>query len=219
MSNILVVDDEKALVALMKNILEKEHHVVTAITDPMEVLKVNLNQFQLIILDIMMPGIDGYSLCMKIRDKVDCPIIFLSAKSMEQDIVKGLSLGADDYLVKPFGADELRMRVQAHLRREMRQKRYLLDFGDIQLDLSGKQFLYKGEPVQLTKGEYGICEVLAMNPGQVFSREKLYEKVFGYDGEGDSDSIMQHVKNIRTKLSALGISPIETVLGIGYKWK
>ena len=218
MANILAVDDEKAVLALIKNILQKDGHVVTAVQNSDEVLQIQLGKFDLILLDVMMPGIDGFSLCGEIRGKVDCPILFLTAKSMENDIVVGLGEGADDYIAKPFGAKELRARVNAHLRRERRQRRNVLCLGEINFDLSGKEVSVCNKPVPFTKGEYEICEFLAENRGQVFSKERIYESVFGIDGESDSSAVVEHIKNIRAKFNKFQVSPIETVWGIGYKW-
>lgn len=218
MANILAVDDEKAVLALIKNILQKDGHVVTTVFSPDKIAGLQLGKFDLILLDVMMPGVDGFTLCRDIRDKVDCPILFLTAKSMENDIMAGFSEGADDYILKPFGAGELRARINAHLRREKRQRRSVLCMGDIHFDLSGKEISVRGELVPFTKGEYEVCEFLASNRGQVFSKEKIYELVFGTDGDSDSSAIVEHIKNIRAKFSIFKISPIETVWGIGYKW-
>lgn len=218
MANILAVDDEKAVLVLICNILQKDGHIVTCASKPDEILNMQLGKFDLILLDVMMPGIDGFTLCREIRSKVDCPILFLTAKSMEGDIVKGLGEGADDYVSKPFGAFELRARVNAHLRREKREKRSMLCLGSISFNLSGKEIMVNDKAVSFTKGEYEICEFLALNRGQVFSKEKIYDSVFGLDGESDSSAITEHIKNIRAKFAKCNVSPIETVWGIGYKW-
>lgn len=218
MANILAVDDEKAVLALIRNILQKDGHIVTCVSDPNEILNLQLGTFDLMLFDVMMPGIDGFTLCREIRGKVDCPILFLTAKSMENDIVEGLGEGADDYISKPFGAFELRARVSAHLRREKRERRSMLCLGDISFNLSGKQIMVQDKAVSFTKGEYEICEFLARSRGQIFSKEKIYESVFGLDGESDSSAIVEHIKNIRAKFAKCNVSPIETVWGIGYKW-
>ena len=149
---------------------------------------------------------------------MDCPILFLTAKAMENDVMVGLGEGADDYILKPFGAGELQARIDAHLRREKRQRREVLCMGDVHFNLSGKKISVRGEPVPFTKAEYEICELLAMNRGEIFSKEEIYESVFGFDGESDSCTIVVHIKNIRAKFSKFQVSPIETVWGIGYKW-
>lgn len=218
MANILAVDDDPAILALIQNILRKDGHAVTAITEPGKLFNLQLGRFDLILLDVMMPGIDGFMLCRIIRDRIDCPILFLTAKSMESDIMAGLNEGADDYLLKPFGAGELRARITAHLRRENRPKHSALCLGDIRFDLSAKTVTVNGRTVPFTKGEYDICEFLARNRGQVFSKEKIYETVFGFDATGEGSAVAEHIKNIRAKFSAEQVLPIETVWGIGYKW-
>lgn len=218
MAHILAVDDEKAVLALIKNVLQKDQHAVTAVSDPEKILELQLGDFDLILLDVMMPHVDGFALCREIRSKVDCPILFLTARTLETDIMTGLGEGADDYILKPFGAGELQARVSAHLRRERRQRRDVLSIGEIHFNLSGKVVSVQGEAVALTKAEYEICELMAKNRGQIFSREEIYEAVFGYDGESDNNTIVVHIKNIRAKLSKFQVSPIETVWGIGYKW-
>lgn len=219
LANLLAVDDDPAVLALTKNILEKDGHLVTTISSPAEVLNLQLGAYDLILLDVMMPEMDGFTLCRKIRSKVDAPILFLTAKSMEQDIMTGLGEGADDYIIKPFGAGELRARVHAHLRREKRERRNLLCLGEITFNLSGKELMVGDHIAALTKSEYAICEFLALNRGQVFSKDQIYDSVFGYDGNSDYTTIVEHIKNIRAKLKRLGAAPIETVWGIGYRWR
>ncbi|WP_340394366.1 response regulator transcription factor [Paenibacillus sp. FSL E2-0190] len=218
MANILIIDDEPDILALVNNILSKDHHRVTIKTSARHMPLNEYSTFDLILLDVMMPDIDGFELCTQIRDIVDCPILFLTAKSMETDIMFGLSVGADDYIVKPFRAGELKARVNAHLRRENREKNHMLSASGVKFNLSAKEIFVDKEKINLTKSEYQICEFLARNKGQVFSKEQIYESVYGYDRESDSSTITEHVKNIRNKLSAREVSPIETVWGIGYKW-
>ena len=187
--------------------------------DPLEVRKLSLSDYSLILLDVMMPGIDGFSLCREIRDLADCPIVFLTAKSGEADVLLGLGLGGDDYLKKPFGAEEIRARVNAHLRREQREKKNAVEVSGFRFYLGAKQMEKDGQVLPLTKGEYAICEYLALHHGQTLSKEQIYEGVFGYDAEGDSSVIAMHVKNIRQKAEDFGKIPIQTVWGIGYTWK
>jgi len=218
MTKILVIDDEPDILSLVRNILIKDDYDVIIKTDARGISLDEYTNYDLILLDVMMPEVDGFELCKQIRDVVDCPILFLTAKSLENDIMYGLGIGADDYITKPFSMGELRARVHAHLRRENREKRSVLSVSGVKFDLHGKEIIINEEKVNLTKSEYLICEFLARNKGQVFSKEKIYDKVYGYDGESDSSSITEHIKNIRGKLGALGITPIETVWGIGYKW-
>lgn len=219
MAKILAVDDEESVLALIANALNAQGHLVTGVTDSKAVLDLNLGEYELVILDVMMPDMDGYALCRQIRQTVDCPILFVTAKAMEEEQIYGFSVGADDYITKPFSVGELRARVDAHLRREMRERRSMMHMQDMSFNLSGKELLVCGEKVPLTKSEYEISEFLARHKGQVFSKDKIYESVFGYDGESDSSAITEHVKNIRAKLSRFGFAPLETVWGIGYKWK
>lgn len=219
MANILVVDDDIAMLDLIKNTLSKNNHYVKTISNPNTVLSENLNFYQLIILDIMMPDINGFELCHKLRGNVDCPILFLTAKSDEADIVKGLGIGADDYLTKPFGIQELRARVNAHLRRESREKINSFYVGNIRFSLASKECYISENRIQFTKSEYDISEYLALHHGQTFSKEQIYEAVFGFDRESNVSVIVEHIKNIRAKLSSYGEEPIKTVWGVGYRWE
>ena len=220
MARLLVIDDEKAILDLVKNSLEKDGHIVTVCESVADVTINTLKNYDLILLDIMMPDVDGFMFCKKIRGIVDCPILFLTAKVMETDIIYGLGIGADDYITKPFRIGELRARVTAHLRRERREHHNTLGFEqEIKFDLSSKELFIKGKKVDLTKSEYEICEYLARNRGQVFTREQIYEAVFGFDGNSDNSTIATHIKNIRSKLAGYGVTPINTVWGVGYRWE
>ena len=194
MANILVVDDDKAILDLIENILSKSNHFVKKIDKPEKVLSEDLSFYNLIILDIMMPEIDGFQLCSKIRIQVDSPNLFLTAKSDEADIIRGLGLGADDYLTKPFGVQELRARVDAHIRREEREKTNYINIGDVKLLLSSKECFVLDNRVSLTKSEYEISEYLALNRGQVFSKEQIFESVFGFERESNLSIIAEHIK-------------------------
>ena len=219
MANILAVDDETAILTMIQKILSRDGHQVTVVSDSQMLEAVQLEQFDLILLDIMMPGKDGFTVCKEIRGKTDCPILFLTAKTQEQSLVYGLQTGADDYICKPFGANELRARIGAHLRREHREHYVRLSVPNAKFNLSSKELTVNGTVMQLTPAEYEICEFLARSKGQVFSREQIYENVFGYDGESNDSTIITHIKNIRIKLEQAEYSPIKTVWGIGYKWE
>jgi len=218
MAKILVVDDDAEILALIRNALKKEYEVST-VQMPKQELAGELNIFDLIILDVMMPGTDGYTLCSSIRDKVDCPIIFLTAKALEDDVVYGLSVGADDYLKKPFSLSELRARVAAHLRREKREHVQVFERNGIRFYLQDRHVMYNEQTIPFTKSEYDIALFLAKNKGQIFSKEQIYEQIYGFDKAGNDSAITEHVKNIRRKLSEHSLDLIETVWGIGYKWK
>lgn len=218
MANILVVDDDKSILDLIENILRKSNHYIKKIDNPEKVFSEDLNFYHLILLDIMMPEVNGFQLCSKIREQVDSPILFLTAKSEEGDIIKGLGLGADDYLTKPFGVEELRARVDAHIRREQREKINYITIGDVSFSILGKECFVSDNKVPLTKSEYEISEYLALNRGQVFSKEQIFESIFGFERESNLNVIVEHVKNIRAKFNQFGMEPIETIWGVGYKW-
>ena len=219
MAKILVVDDDAAILDLVGNVLNKDGHFVTKVSNPLKINMEKVTNYDLILLDIMMPGMDGFSLCLKIRELVDCPILFLTAKTEESSLVNGLSLGADDYICKPFGVMELRARIAAHLRREHREHSVRMVLGRVCFHLSLKQMTVDNKEIPLTKTEYEICEFLARNCGQIFSKEQILEQVFGFDSESNDNTITTHIKNIRLKFSDYNCMPIKTVWGIGYKWE
>ena len=219
MAKILVVDDEQAILVMIRKILAMNGHDMVTCEQSMKVPEMDLSVFDLIILDVMMPDKDGFTLCQEIRASIDCPILFLTAKTDENGIVEGLMAGADDYIAKPFGKKELIARVNAHLRRERREKVSRISFSECYFNLSSKELYVREKAISLTKTEYLICEYLAKHPGQVFSREQIYEAVFGLDGDSFDSTIAMHIKNIRTKLEAVNYAPIKTVWGIGYKWE
>ncbi|MCI9493401.1 MAG: response regulator transcription factor [Lachnospiraceae bacterium] len=219
MKKILAVDDEQDIRNLLKECLELEGYLVYTAKNGMEAMENIRRNPDLIIMDVNMPDMDGYTVCGKIRDYVDCPILFLTARTQEQDKVSGFQAGGDDYIVKPFGMDELLARVEAHLRREERRQKqrnvYLK--GSLAIDFSGRQVLVDGEDAGLTKTEFAIVELLAAHSGQVFEKEQIYERVRGFDGEADASIIAEHVRRVRQKIDK-GTKHIETVWGVGYKW-
>lgn len=219
MSRILAIDDDRAILDTLVRVLERDGHAVTAVFRPENVPQLGLSRFDLILCDVMMPVLDGFELVRRIRDLVDCPIVFLTAKVAEEDAVYGLGLGADDYLRKPFGAAELRAKVAAHLRRERREHHNALDFGRIRIDLRACELLVDGARVPLTPSEYEICEFLARHAGQTFSRSQIRESVFGWTNDSDDATVTVHVGKARAKLKAAGADPIQTVWGMGYKWQ
>lgn len=219
MPKLLVVDDDLDMLELVRKALEKDGHQVDTEADAAAVHPARCRLYDLLLLDVMMPGEDGFSLCRRIRGEVDCPVLFLTAKTEDAALVRGLGLGADDYIKKPFSIAELRARVNAHLRREVRQPTRILSRGGVRFDMQAKEAEADGHTLPFTKGEYAICEHMALYTGQVFTKDQLYEAVFGFDAEGDPSAIAEHIKNIRAKLKAADLSPIETVWGVGYKWR
>ena len=223
MSNekILVVDDDKNICELLRLYLVKEGYGVTIANDGTAALQeFDKLHPDLVLLDVMMPGEDGFATCRRIRAITQAPILFLTARTDEQSVLTGLGIGADDYLTKPFRVAELRARVAAHLRRQNRTPSHKITRGGVALDLSAKEASVGGTPLHLTKSEYAICELLALHAGQTFSKEQIYEAVFGYDGTADDTAITQHIKNIRAKLRAAGAGEVlQTIWGVGYQWQ
>jgi two-component system, OmpR family, lantibiotic biosynthesis response regulator NisR/SpaR len=218
---ILIVDDEPDIRQLLKDYFEIQGYYVMMARNGMEAVDKASTGPDIILLDINMPVMDGLEVCRRIRMHVSCPILFLTARITEQDKVNGLMIGGDDYIIKPFSIDELGARVTAHLRREARgnRKETVKFTGDLTINLSERCLYYKEEELTLTKTEFDILEYLCMNKGQVFSKERIYEKLWGYDSEGDSNIVTEHIRRVRLKLSKYIKQPlIETVWGVGYKW-
>ena len=216
---ILVIDDDIDLLKMIRTILCKNYQVDTfMMPNPIDPNK--LKVYDLIILDVTMPEISGFEFLKKYRDIIDSPILLLTAKDFEKDKIEGFALGADDYITKPFSINELRARVEAHIRRERREKHVRIIDSMVSCDLQFRQVFCFDSEVNLTSSEYAICELLLKNKGQVFSKEKIYIKLYGYDGNGDSNtSITERIKLIRKKFTSLGINPIKTIWGVGYKWE
>lgn len=218
---ILIADDDPELVKMLQTFFELRKYTVITAVDGAETLKKVEIRPDIILLDINMPRIDGIEVCRRIRDKVSCPILFLTARADEQDRVNGLMSGGDDYILKPFSLKELEARITAHLKREERHRgkaTYRFQ-GDLTIDYSAKTVQVSGQNVELTKLEYGIVEFLSMNPGLVYDKERIYEKVCGYDAEGDSRVITELIRRIRKKLQKhTDTEYIETVWGMGYRW-
>lgn len=219
---ILIIDDNIELLKMLKNFFEIKQYSIIMAENGLDALEKIKSAPDIILLDINMPKIDGLEVCRRIRDKISCPIIFLTAKAEEQDRVNGLLSGGDDYILKPFSLKELDARIAAHLKREERHKNkseYRFQ-GELSIDYTEKKVQIENNYLDLTKLEYGIIEFLSMNPGQVFDRERIYEKVCGYDAEGDSRVITELIRRIRKKISQCTQTEyIETVWGIGYRWK
>ena len=221
---IMVVDDSRVIYAEMKKMLEgSDIEIIGYCRSGEEALEqYGTMKPDLVTLDIVMPGMDGIEVCRRIRDMVSCPIIFLTAKVEEQDRVMGLLSGGDDYVLKPFSLKELDARIIAHLKREERlhRKKEQRFYGELVIDYASKCAHIKGNALELTKLEYEIIEFLSMNPEMVFDKERIYEKISGYDTEGDSRVVTELIRRIRNKIKRYTKHEyIETVWGMGYKWK
>lgn len=218
---ILIVDDEPGIVAVVQNYFEMAGYRTITAHSGTEAMKKLAQSPDIVLLDINMPDMDGLAVCQNIREHITCPILFLTARIETSDKIKGFSVGADDYIVKPFDLDELGARVAAHLRRENRKQEQsiLRFFGDMVIDYTKREITINQKSITLSKKEFDIVELLSTHVGQVFDRERIYEKVWGLEGDGNNDTIMEHIRKIRNKFATVTMhSYIETVWGVGYKW-
>ncbi len=223
---ILIVDDEKLLVKGIKFNFEQEGFTVETAYDGEEALKLARDKsIDLIILDLMLPKIDGLSVCQKIRDFSKVPIIMLTAKAEDMDKILGLEYGADDYLTKPFNILELKARVKAILRRSQSAgdsgKTTSVSAGNVELDYNFRKVRVENRWIELTSKEFDIMDLLVCNPGKVYSREHLLDIVWGYDYPGDIRTVDVHVRRLREKIEPNAAEPtyILTKWGVGYYFK
>ena len=222
---ILLVEDEKAIRDAVAAYLEREGYWVVGVGDGQSAIEeFEKHQFDLVVLDLMLPKIPGERVCRTIRDTSDVPIIMLTAKGEIEDRIIGLELGADDYLIKPFSPRELVARVRALLRRahiDSEPQREVFEYGDLTIDITGHKVLVKDEEVDLTASEFKLLTTLSRYPGRVYSRMELVEKVLGYDFEGYERTIDSHVKNLRAKIGDNPRNPkwLHTVHGVGYRFE
>ncbi len=223
---ILVVDDEKKILEVVEAYLEKEGYEVITAEDGKQAMDLfNTENPHLVVLDLMLPGLSGEEICSRIRTSSDVPIIMLTAKNEENEKLEGLSIGADDYLTKPFSPRELVGRIRALIRRAYRQNNVMADYlvfnqGDLEVNIKKMSVKKKGQQVILTPNEFKVLNTLLTNPGQIFSREQLVEKIFGLDYDGFDRTIDTHIKNLRQKIEDDSKKPIYiiTVYGMGYKF-
>ena len=219
---ILIVDDEKMMTELLTDHLQDCGYETMAANSAGEAIALLPKQPDLIILDINMPGMDGLELCRNIRSHITCPILFVTARITEQDKINGLQYGGDDYITKPFSLGELSARVAAHLRRDERNRMRssVLTSNGLIVNLSQRLVSWNGQEIAFSKREFDLIAFLMTNANQVFDKERIYEMVWGYDAEGDSNVIKEYVRKIRARLREVtGQEYIETVWGVGYKWK
>jgi two-component system response regulator VicR len=222
-NKVLIVDDEKPIVDILKYNLVKEGYNVLVAYDGEQAINTAIKENpDLILLDIMLPKKDGFSVCKQLREKLACPIIMLTAKGEEVDKVLGLELGADDYITKPFSMRELMARVKANLRRiamlSPMDEQQIIKIGNLELDLKSYQLRKNGEPLALTFREFELFKFLASRAGQVFSREKLLEEVWGYEYYGDIRTVDVTIRRLREKVEDDSANPVYilTKRGIGY---
>jgi DNA-binding response OmpR family regulator len=225
--HVLIVDDEPGIIRLISMYLEREGFQTAGARTGGEALDlIQRNPPSLVVLDIMLPDIDGWEVCREIRKVSDVPIIMLTAREGDEDKIVGLEIGADDYVTKPFVPRELVARVKAILRRvrttvPQDQASTVLDYGALTIDTAKREVRLDGEKLTLRAKEYDLLVELARRPGVVFTREKLLQDVWGYDFYGDSGTIDVHVRRLRAKLNDDSSNPrfIETVWGVGYRLK
>ncbi|BCB36191.1 two-component response regulator yvrH [Bacillus cereus] len=228
-ANILLVDDETAILQLLTTILEKEgfSHITTATSAETALSLTQQNDYDLIILDVMLPGQSGFDICPIIRQKTDCPIFFLTAKTSDLDKISGFSHGADDYITKPFNPLEVVARMKAQLRRHMKQvmpheqKAHSSSFGRFEIDRYSAELTVNGRVVECSAQLFQLLLFFCENPNYVFSKEEIYEKVWGAPAyNGDDNTVMVHIRKLREKIEQDPSKPeyIKTVRGLGYKF-
>ena len=228
MSKILIVEDEEAIADLEKDYLELSGFDVEIENDGTSGMERALNEdFDMFILDLMLPGTDGFEICRKIREKKNTPVLMVSAKKDDIDKIRGLGLGADDYITKPFSPSELVARVKAHLARYERligstaQKNDIIEIRGIRIDKTARRVWVNEEEKQFTTKEFDLLTFLAENPNHVFTKDELFSKIWDMESVGDIATVTVHIKKIREKIEFNTAKPqyIETIWGVGYRFK
>ena len=228
MSKILIVEDEEAIADLEKDYLELSGFDVEIENDGTSGLERALSEeFDMYILDLMLPGTDGFEICRKIREKKNTPVLMVSAKKDDIDKIRGLGLGADDYITKPFSPSELVARVKAHLARYERligstaQKNDIIEIRGIRIDKTARRVWVNEEEKQFTTKEFDLLTFLAENPNHVFTKDELFSKIWDMESIGDIATVTVHIKKIREKIEFNTAKPqyIETIWGVGYRFK
>jgi DNA-binding response OmpR family regulator len=228
MKKILIIEDEKSIAELERDYLEiNGFETEIVLTGDVGLQMALTHDYDLLLLDVMLPNIDGFEICRRVRSMKDIPIIMITAKKEEIDKIRGLGLGADDYLVKPFSPNEMVARVKAHLSRyerlSMKQKpeSFTIDIRGLSIDRSDRRVYVNNKEVIFTTKELDVLIFLAMNPNQVFSKAHLFERIWGYDSSGDISTVTVHIRKIREKIEQNPSNPdyIETIWGAGYRFK
>ena len=228
MSKILIVEDEEAIADLEKDYLELSGFEVEIENNGRSGLeKAILGEYDLIILDLMLPDVDGFEICKEVREKKNTPIIMVSAKKDDIDKIRGLGLGADDYMTKPFSPSELVARVKAHLARYERligssvQTNDVVEIRGIKIDKTARRVWVNGEETNFTTKEFDLLTFLAENPNRVFTKEELFREIWDMESIGDIATVTVHIKKIREKIEKSSDKPeyIETIWGVGYRFK
>lgn len=228
MSKILIVEDEETIADLEKDYLELSGFEVEVANDGDSGLEKALQEeYDLLILDLMLPGVDGFEICRKVRDEKNTPIIIVSAKKDDIDKIRGLGLGADDYMTKPFSPSELVARVKAHLARydrligSMAEKNKVIEIRGLKIDTTARRVWVNGEERTFTTKEFDLLSFLAAHPNHVYSKDELFQKIWDMESVGDIATVTVHIKKIREKIEMDTSNPqyIETIWGVGYRFK
>ncbi len=229
MSRILIIEDEEAIADLEKDYLELSDFTVEIASDGIEGEKKALSEdYDLIVLDLMLPGKDGFEVCRSIRDKKNVPILMVSAKKDDIDKIRGLGLGADDYMTKPFSPSELVARVKAHLARYERlvntntkPENKIIEIRGLKIDKTARRVWVDGEEKQFTTKEFDLLTFLAENPNHVYTKDELFREIWDMESIGDIATVTVHIKKIREKIEFDSSNPqyIETIWGVGYRFK
>ncbi len=228
MSRVLIVEDEEAIADIEKDYLELSGFEVVIRSDGTSGLEAALKEdVDIIILDIMLPGVDGYEICKKVREKKNVPIIMVSAKKEDIDKIRGLGTGADDYMTKPFSPSELVARVKAHLARYERlitstkPDNMVVELRGIRIDKTARRVFINGEEKAFTTKEFDLLTFLAEHPNHVYTKDELFKEIWGMDSVGDIATVTVHIKKIREKIEYDTSKPqyIETIWGVGYRFK
>ena len=220
---VLVVDDEKLIVKGLRFSLEQEGMEVDCAYDGEEALEYARDkEYDIVLLDVMLPKLDGFEVCQQIREFSNMPIIMLTAKGEDMDKILGLEYGADDYITKPFNILEIKARIKAIMRRtgrtEKEQKTRVVEAADLKMDLDSRRLFIAGREINLTAKEFDLLELMALNPGKVYSRENLLNTVWGYEYPGDVRTVDVHIRRLREKIEANPSEPkyVHTKWGVGY---
>ena len=228
MSKILIVEDEEAIADLEKDYLELSgFEVEVANEGTLGLEKALSGEYDLFILDLMLPGVDGFEICRKIRDEKNTPIIMVSAKKDDLDKIRGLGLGADDYMTKPFSPSELVARVKAHLARYDRligsaaEKNKIIEIRGLKIDTTARRVWVNGEEKTFTTKEFDLLAFLAAHPNHVYTKDDLFREIWDMESVGDIATVTVHIKKIREKIELDTSNPqyIETIWGVGYRFK
>ncbi|MDR2599641.1 MAG: response regulator transcription factor [Oscillospiraceae bacterium] len=220
---ILIVDDDMVQLLVLQDCFEMMGYTVLTATDGKNALDIlAVVQPDVILLDVMMPNLNGIELCKRIREHITCPIIIISSYTGKEEILRAFAAGADEFIKKPVDGEIVVAQIDAHLRREERRNHNVISarfFGELIIDYAKRKITIAGKNIKLSKKEFDIVELLSRHKGLVFDRERIYDKVWGLEGEGDSNTVTEHISNIRAKFNKhTEHNYIETAWGIGYKF-